>query len=122
MLCIWAVELRSSGDTKASTIKLYLTGLRSYRVDLGLEPLTAFKHPRLQRLVWGIKSFHASREAIPLRERLPITRDILLRLLASLDQRSHRRWRSDAYKRYIEVHPEHIYNASRCFQFHSTNH
>ena len=31
------------------------------------------------------------------------------------------RWRSDAYKRYIEVHPEHIYNASRHFQLHSTN-
>ena len=89
-LCIWAAELGSSGGTKVSTIKLYLTGLRSYCVDLGLEPLIAFEHPRLQRLVRGIKSFHASRKAIPLRERLPIIRDILLRLLASLNQRSHR--------------------------------
>ena len=49
----------------------------------------AFEHPRLQCLVRGIKYFHASHKAIPLRERLPITRDILLRLLESLDQRSH---------------------------------
>ena len=25
------------------------------------------------------------------------------------------RWRSDAYKRYIEVHPEYVYNVSRRF-------
>ena len=36
------------------------------------------------------KSIHAAREAAPVRERLPITRDILLRLLEFLDQRSYR--------------------------------
>lgn len=90
-LCIWATELGNSGDTEVSTIKLYLTGLRSCCVDLGLEPLTAFEQPRLQRTVQGIKTFHASREAIPLRERLLITRDILLRLLVHLDQTSYRK-------------------------------
>ena len=37
-----------------------------------------------------IKVFHAAREAASLREWLPVTRDILLRLPAHLDQRSHR--------------------------------
>ena len=54
-LCIWAAELGNSGGTKVSTIKLYLTGLRSYCVDPGLEPLTAFEHPRLQRIVRGVR-------------------------------------------------------------------
>ena len=91
-LCIWAAELGNSGGTKVATIKLYLTGLRSYCVDLGLdsEHIAIFEHPRLQRIVRGIKTFHAAREAAPVRERLPITRDILLRLLATLNQRSHR--------------------------------
>ena len=55
-----------------------------------MESVVVFEHPRLQRIVRGIKTFHAAREATPARERLPITRDILLRLLAALDQRSHR--------------------------------
>ena len=50
----------------------------------------AFGHPLLQRTVRDIKTVHVSREAIPLRERLPITQDIPLRLLALLDQRPHR--------------------------------
>ena len=75
-----------------ATVKLYLTGLRSYCVDLSLdsEHIAKFTHPRLQRIVRGIEAFHAAQEAAPVRERLPITRDLLLRLLATLDQRSHR--------------------------------
>ena len=60
-------------------------------MDHGLESVVVFEHPRLQRIVRGIKTFHAAQEATPVREWLPITRDILLRLLASLDQMSHRR-------------------------------
>jgi hypothetical protein len=80
--------LGNAGRTKTATIKLYLTGLRSYCVDLGLADLTAFEDPRLQRILRGIKIFHAARETEP-RERLPITRDILLRLIAHLDQNTH---------------------------------
>ena len=38
----------------------------------------------------NFKAFHAAREAAPVRNGLPITRDILLRLIASLDRGSHR--------------------------------
>ena len=65
-------------------MKLYLTGLRSYCVDLGMADLSVFEDPRLQRTLRGIKIFHAARETGP-RERLPITRDLLLRLVARLD-------------------------------------
>ena len=92
MPCIWAAELGNTGDTKVATIKSYLTSPRSYCVDLGLdsEHIAIFDHPRLQRIVRGIKIFHAAREAAQVRERLPITNDILLRLLETLDQRPHR--------------------------------
>ena len=82
-------NLGNTGHTKTSTIKLCLTGLRSYCVDLGLvADLTAFEDLRLQRILRGIKIFHAARETEP-RERLPITRDILLRLTTELDQNTH---------------------------------
>ena len=69
---------------KTTTIKLYLTGLRSYCVDLGTANLSVFEDPRLQRILRGIKIFLAAREVEP-RERLPITRDLLLRLISRLD-------------------------------------
>ena len=50
--------------------------------------LSAFEDLRLQRILRGIKIFHAARETEP-RERLPITRDILLRLTTELDQNTH---------------------------------
>ena len=79
----------NTGHTKTATIKLYFTGLRSYCVNLGLvADLTAFEDPRLQRILCGIKIFHAARETEP-RERLPITRDILLCLISRLDQNTH---------------------------------
>ena len=84
----WVAGLGNAGRTKTATIKLYLTGLRSCCIDLGLADLTAFGDPRLQRILRGINIFHAARETES-RERLPITRDILLRLLAHLDQNTH---------------------------------
>ena len=83
-LCLWIASLGNAGRTKTTTVKLYLTGLRSYCVDLGMADLSVFEDPRLQRTLRGIKIFHAARETGP-RERLPITRDLLLRLVARLD-------------------------------------
>lgn len=50
-------------------VKLYLIGLRSYCVDLGIPDLSVFEDPHLQRNLRGIKTFHAART----RERRPIT-------------------------------------------------
>jgi integrase len=85
-LCNWMAYLGNRGRTKSSTMKSYLTGLRSYCVDMGMggDDLEVFRHPRVQRVIRGIKIFHGAREG-DLRERLPITRDLLLRMLAKLD-------------------------------------
>ena len=84
-LCHWVAGLGNAGHTKTATIKLYLTSLQSYCVDLGLADLTAFEDPQLQRILCGIKIFHAVHKTDP-REMLPITCNILLRLIAHLDQ------------------------------------
>ena len=63
-LCLWIAGLANAGHTKLTTIKLYLTGLRSYRVDLGIPDLSAFEDPQLQRILRGIKIFHAARETM----------------------------------------------------------
>jgi integrase len=78
--------LANRGRTKSTTMKAYLTGLRSYCVDMGMNhhDLDLFHHPRVQRIIRGIKIFHGAREG-DLRERLPITRDLLLRILTQLD-------------------------------------
>jgi hypothetical protein len=78
--------LGNRGRTKSSTMKSYLTGLRSYCVDMGMggDDLQVFHHPRVQRVIRGIKIFHGAREG-DRRERLPITRDHLLRILTRLD-------------------------------------
>ncbi|KAA8893081.1 hypothetical protein FN846DRAFT_896296 [Sphaerosporella brunnea] len=64
-------------------MKAYLTGLRSYCVGMGMGrgDLEVFRHPRVQRVIRGIKIFHGG----DLRERLPITRNLLLRILTELD-------------------------------------
>lgn len=68
---------------RAKTIKNYMSGIRSLHVDRGYEELELFHHPVLQRIVAGIKRKNGDPDT---RERLPITRDLLLKLLASLDQ------------------------------------
>jgi hypothetical protein len=67
-------------------MKSYLTGLRSYCVDMGMDSgdHEMFRHPRVQRVIRGIKMFNGAREG-NLRERHPITRDLLLRILTTLD-------------------------------------
>lgn len=67
---------------RAKSIKNYLSGVRSLHIDRGYEDLGVFCHPVLQRIVAGIKLKNGDPET---RERLPITRDILLRLLKPLD-------------------------------------
>jgi hypothetical protein len=85
-LCNWMAYLANRGRTKSTTMKAYLTGLRSYCVDMGMDyhDLDLFHHPRVQRVIRGIKIFHGARES-DRRERLPITRDLLLRILTQLD-------------------------------------
>jgi hypothetical protein len=67
-------------------MKSYLTGLRSYCVDMGMDSgdHEMFRHPRVQRVIRGNKIFNGAREG-NLRERHPITRDLLLRILTTLD-------------------------------------
>lgn len=80
-LASWVAEL---GDrlTATKTIKLYLSGLRSYQVDIGLGDLEVFQHPMLQRIIAGIRRLRGEKDT---RERRPITRDILLKMLGLLD-------------------------------------
>jgi hypothetical protein len=68
-------------------MKSYITGLRSLHVDMGLSTDGIFDHPRLQRIIQGARRFHGEAGT---RERLPITRDVLLQVLQCLP-----RWRTD---------------------------
>ena len=61
-------------------MKLYLCGIKSYQLDLGIES-TVFSDPRLERTLQGIKRDHNEPER---RDRTPLTRPHLLRLLAGL--------------------------------------
>ena len=78
----WLIEWITSlaGRVKVKTIKQYLSGLRSYHVDLGL-PVVAFSDELLERVMRGIKRDHAEPDR---RERTPLTRDHLLRILRKL--------------------------------------
>ena len=83
-LASWVAEL---GDKKVATktIKSYLSGVRSYQVDIGLQDLGAFHHPMLERIIAGIKRLVGERDK---RERKPITRQILIQLLNNLDHKT----------------------------------
>ncbi|RPA75415.1 hypothetical protein BJ508DRAFT_21409 [Ascobolus immersus RN42] len=87
-LCEWAAELAHCHSVKHSTIKTYLTALRSFHVDIGY-PVTGFTDPKLRRLLDGIKKLQPvdpQSHSLPIqRERLPVTRDILIRLLQELN-------------------------------------
>ena len=54
-------------------MKLYLTGIKSYQLDLGIS-CTAFSDPRLARTIPGIKRDHNEPER---RMRTPLTRPCL---------------------------------------------
>ena len=81
-LSAWISNLGSQG-LLAKTIKSYLTGVRSGQIDIGLVDLDVFHHPSLQRIVNGIRRLQGERET---RERLPITRKVLIDLISQLDQ------------------------------------
>jgi hypothetical protein len=68
-------------------MKSYITGPRSLHIDMGLLTDGIFDHPRLQRIIHGARRFHGEAGT---RERLPITRDLLLRILQCLPH-----WRTD---------------------------
>jgi hypothetical protein len=68
-------------------MKSYITGLRSLHIDMGLPTDGIFDHPRLQRIIHGARRFHGE---AGIRERLPITREVLLKVLQCLP-----RWRTD---------------------------
>jgi len=61
-------------------MKLYLCGIKSYQLDLGLE-CTAFLDPRLERTLPGIKRDHNQPDHQP---RTQLTRPHLLRILLQL--------------------------------------
>ena len=63
-------------------MKLYLCGIKSYQLDLGIE-CTAFADPRLERTLQGIKRDHQEPQ---LRERTPLTHPVLLVMLNRLTQ------------------------------------
>ena len=73
-----------AGRVKVKTMKLYLCGLKSYHTDLGF-PVSAFHDDRLERVIRGIKREHAEPGR---RDRSPLTRDCLLRILRHLRQPS----------------------------------
>jgi hypothetical protein len=79
----WVSTLGTRG-LKAKSIKAYLTGVRSYHVDMGHpdETLRIFHSNALQRMINGIKRVHGESGS---RERLPIVRPILMQLLETLD-------------------------------------
>jgi hypothetical protein len=84
-LLVWVSKLGERG-LRTKTIKSYLTGLKSLHVDLGLGT-KPFGNPRLQRIIRGINRFQGEPNR---KERLPITRNLLIRLLSLLDRNDPR--------------------------------
>ena len=66
---------------KPKTIKGYLAGLRYLRMDciVDMAELEVYGHPILQRITAGLRRLYGGGDT---RERRPITRDILLRLIS----------------------------------------
>jgi integrase len=81
---LWLIEWMVSlaGKVKSRTLKLYLTGLKSYHVDLGLDT-SAFEDTRLERVLRGIKREHPDGQR---RERAPLIRPKLIRILQVLSR------------------------------------
>ena len=65
---------------KVKTLKLYLSGIKSYQLDLGID-CRAFLDPHVERTIQGIKrDYHESDR----RTRTPLTSPYLLKLLNHL--------------------------------------
>lgn len=80
-LSSWVASL-GENRLQPKTIKSYLAGVKSSQVDTGFEDLEVFDHPMLKRIITGIKRKNGEADK---RERLPITKNILLRLIQNLD-------------------------------------
>lgn len=72
---------------KIQTIKSYITGVCSTQLDMGATraELEIFHHPASERILIGMKKLQGE---VGRNERCPITRPILLRLLAQMDKTS----------------------------------
>lgn len=66
-------------------MKLYLSGLKSYQLDLGIE-CSMFSDPRLERTLQGIKRDHNEPDR---RDRTPLTRTCLIQILSVLGNNSY---------------------------------
>jgi hypothetical protein len=66
---------------KATTVKQYVSALRSKHVDKSL-PTTVFSEPSIARILAGATKIQGAR---PIRERLEITKDILLKMLSQVN-------------------------------------
>lgn len=80
---IWLIEWLCSlaGTVKVKTMKLYLAGIKSYQLDLGID-CSAFTDPRLERTIQGIKRDHSETDR---RTRTLLTRPFLLQILRCLN-------------------------------------
>ena len=84
LLASWVSALGDNLMT-LKTIKHYLSGVPSAHTSHGYSDLSGFDDPVLHRVIRGIKQLRG--DCVP-RERLPITRDILLELIATIDTSS----------------------------------
>lgn len=82
-LLAWVSEMGKKHMLPKS-IKLYLAGIRSFQVDIGItkEELEVFHHSTLERVIQGICRLRGEPDV---KEQLPITRPILLEMLATLN-------------------------------------
>lgn len=82
-LSTWVADMGEKRILPRS-IKLYLTRVRSFQVDIGAtkNELEVFHHPTLERIIQVIRPLRGEPNV---KERLPITRPILLKMLGLLD-------------------------------------
>src|SRR5439155_14752971 len=82
VLANWiAFELESN---KVTTVKQYVSALRSIYIDKGL-PVTVFSELSITRIFTGAHRLYGAQ---PIRERLEITKDVLLHILTHIDTSS----------------------------------
>lgn len=76
-LASWVASLGAK-LLQVKTIEAYLTGFRSAHVDMGYTDLGVFHNPMLQRIIAVIRRLRGEAGT---KERRPITRDVVLRIL-----------------------------------------
>lgn len=80
-LASW-ISAMGNRQLRTKIIMNHMSGIRSLHIDQGYDNLKLFYHPVLQRIVAGIKRKNGDPNT---QERLSITRDLLLKLLPTLD-------------------------------------